>query len=267
MSNEFDRLGSEIETFLREPKSRRKPFDTDPKKVLTPEKVLAAIPHPEVFLAELAKLDEGGFWELNTEGQLVMGDCCPKARIVEPRGKFNYDQSRTAATRVTYLDAEGNVQVLDGDGFRKNSNGNIVLPKRRGVIPASSILFARGLVSGDDSGSDFGNTSEHGRECDRRHDRERPEYSKGWDVHWSGDGPGRVWVESGKKPKLAFCRFSYDSYRNWDVTVRGTPQCRDFWCRTRSVLRVNLKAIPGYEMPWHLTASSSGRPSCSDDPE
>jgi hypothetical protein len=101
-------------------------------KVRTGAEVARAIPNVEAFLSELATLKKGEFWELNEQGQLVMGDGCaePARKTFGPTHEgLNYHQSRTLATRKCYFNAEGKPVVLEGDD-KKIPSGAKVLSER-----------------------------------------------------------------------------------------------------------------------------------------
>src|SRR3990167_3092593 len=104
-------------------------------KVRTGVEIVGAIPHVEAFLSELATLKDGEFWELNEKGQLVMGDGCaePTWGTFGPDGRgLTYHQSRTIATRICYLDKQGNPVVVEGDDSRIPKGAKVI--SQRGLV-------------------------------------------------------------------------------------------------------------------------------------
>ncbi|OGJ41929.1 hypothetical protein A2974_01685 [Candidatus Peregrinibacteria bacterium RIFCSPLOWO2_01_FULL_48_20] len=111
-------------------------------KIRTGEEIARAIPDVEAFLAEVALMQEGTFFELNEKGQLVMRDGCKEAYGLG-------EDSRTAKkrqTRLIYRDETGKVQVMEGnDYFTADENGNLALSDAAKGIEPSSILMEKGL--------------------------------------------------------------------------------------------------------------------------
>lgn len=185
-------------------------------KVRTGAEIARAISNVEAFLFEVADLKSGEFWEFNPEGQLVMGDGC-----AEPPNEtlnLDYHQARTAATRVTYLDGDGNVQIIEGDDFTEESDGSIVLPKNCGTIAARAILFQRGLPTLQWTG--FQHVGEYARKNEGQ-----------FEVR------NYVWTENGKNP--LFARYAYwraGKVNSPERNANGQDNYRGF----RRVLRVKL---------------------------
>ncbi len=82
-------------------------------KIRSWQEVLSAIPNMPDFLAGMNSLEDAQVYFLNEEGQLVLGDGC--AEPLEETLGWNYHKSRTEATRISYLDNEGKVVVVDDD--------------------------------------------------------------------------------------------------------------------------------------------------------
>ena len=131
---------------------------------------------------ELATLQDGEFWELNEEGQLVMGDGCPEPALETfgPEGKgLNYHLARTMATRICYLSAQGTV-VVEGDDS----------PIPEGV----NVISERGLVTLEEY---------------RRKNKGQFEKQK------------YIWTESGKNPLVARRACWYLGPMHWFKTDPG----------------------------------------------
>ena len=111
-------------------------------KVRTGAEIARAIPDKEAFLAEVALMQEGTFFELNERGQLVMKDGCKEAYGL----RDDFPAAQTRQKRLVYRDDAGKIQVLGGVNFTVDKEtGDRVLPSNKGRIAAQSILMERGL--------------------------------------------------------------------------------------------------------------------------
>lgn len=96
-------------------------------KVRTWAEVTKAIPDMPDFLEGVATLTEAKVCFLNEKGQLVIGDGCaepPKATL-----ELDYHKSRTAQTRISYLDNEGNLVVVNGDDTEIPADAKVLSEK------------------------------------------------------------------------------------------------------------------------------------------
>jgi hypothetical protein len=99
-------------------------------KIRSWQEVVNAIPNMPDFLAGVESLEQAQVYFLNEEGQLVLGDGC--AEPLEETLGWNYHKSRTEATRISYIDNEGNVVVVDDDDTK---------------IPSAQVISERGLIT------------------------------------------------------------------------------------------------------------------------
>ncbi len=96
-------------------------------KVRTWPEVARAIPNMPDFLEGLSTLTEPKPYFLNEKGQLVVGDGfaeSPKATL-----GLNYHKSRTAQTRISYLDQEGTAVVVNGDDTEIPADAKVLSEK------------------------------------------------------------------------------------------------------------------------------------------
>ena len=111
-------------------------------QVRTGSDIVRAITDKEAFLAEVALMQEGTFFELNERGQLVMKDGCKEAYGL----RDDFPAAQTRQKRLVYRDDAGKIQVLGGVNFTVDKEtGDRVLPSNKGRIAAQSILMERGL--------------------------------------------------------------------------------------------------------------------------
>ncbi|MFC1615813.1 hypothetical protein ACFL21_01620 [Patescibacteria group bacterium] len=99
-------------------------------KIRSWEEVCIAIPNMTDFLAGVETLEQAKVYLLNMQGQLIVGDGCagpPKETL-----GLNYSQSRTEATRISYLDAEGKIVIVDNDYVEVPSDAQIL--SERGLV-------------------------------------------------------------------------------------------------------------------------------------
>lgn len=96
-------------------------------KVRTWPEVAKAIPNMPDFLAGLSTLTKAQPYFLNEKGQLVVGDgCAEPSRLTFG---LNYHESRSAQTRISYLDDEGELVVVTGDDIKIPSDAKILSEK------------------------------------------------------------------------------------------------------------------------------------------
>lgn len=189
-------------------------------KIRTGEEVARAIPDVEAFLAEVALMQEGTFFELNERGQLVMKDGVKEAYGL----KDDFPAAQTRQKRLVYRDDAGNRQVLADANFTVDKDtGDRVLPNNKGRIAAKSIIMERGLPTLTWDGSNH--TGEYARMNDKGQ-FERQTYA------WVEDGT----ITDDSRARYADWRGSFglvDSYVN-DSYDRADL------LGSRGVLRVNL---------------------------
>ncbi len=99
-------------------------------KIQSWQEVLSAITNIPDFLAGVESLEQAQVYFLNEEGQLVLGDGC--AESLEKTQGRNYHKSRTEATRISYIDSEKKVVVVDDDDTEIPSEAQVI--SQRGLI-------------------------------------------------------------------------------------------------------------------------------------
>lgn len=94
------------------------------------QEVLNAIPNMPDFLTGVESLEQAQVYFLNEQGQLLVGDGC--AEPLEKTLGWNYHKSRTEATRISYVDSEGKIVVVDDDDTEIPSEAEVI--SERGLI-------------------------------------------------------------------------------------------------------------------------------------
>lgn len=77
-------------------------------RVRSGEEIARAIPDVEAFFAAMSEREEGKFFELNDEGQLVMADGCPEAY----GSGVDFPQAKMRQTCIWYLDEQGETRSM-----------------------------------------------------------------------------------------------------------------------------------------------------------
>lgn len=98
---------------------------------ITWAEVSKAIPNMSDFLAGVDSLTEPRIYFLTEEGQLVVGDGC--AEPPDETLGVDYAPSRSKATRISYIDSEGEAVVIKGDDTK--------------IPPGAQVLSERGLIT------------------------------------------------------------------------------------------------------------------------
>lgn len=91
-------------------------------KIKNWEEVRAAIPDMADFLVGVESLEQAQIYFLNEEGQLAIGNGCAEP----PDQTLNYHQSRYNATRISYIDSNGKVVIVDGDDTEIPSEAQVL---------------------------------------------------------------------------------------------------------------------------------------------
>lgn len=190
-------------------------------KIRTGEEIARGIPDVEAFLAEIALMQEGTFFELNEAGELAMKDGCKEAYGLGEDAR----QAEKRQTRIVYRGEDGRVQVMEGNEyFTADENGNLVVSDVGKKIKKDSILMEKGLptLQWDET------SKKHTGEYARMNDSGQFERQK---LTWTKD----------KSLDSSLARLAY-----WDDLYGGVLSAVDYsaylpgYLGSRGVLRVKL---------------------------
>lgn len=166
-------------------------------KIRTGEEIARGIPDVEAFLAEVALMQEGTFFELNEAGELAMKDGCKEAYGLGEDAR----QAEKRQTRIVYRGEDGKVQVMEGnDYFTADEKGNLVLSDVGKKIKKDSILMEKGLPTLQRNEATGEHTGEYARMNDSgQFERQKYTWTKDKSLNSSlaryagwGDDRGRV---------------------------------------------------------------------------